>query len=112
MKPCTIVVLFLVASASLGCEQYTREYRQTHGGSYVFIQPLKDNGAYDTGEYNGHWLNKAYSVTRGVYYFDATYLLYFKNTSEISVWYKNETGKYSQIFDMSEKRTPFPIRMI
>lgn len=109
-----IVVLFLVLATGLnfGCETFTKEYHEKHGGSYVFIQPLTPSGAFDLGRYNGHWMNRAYSKARGTYYYDATYLRYFSNFSEVAVWYENETGHKSRIFDMGSEHPPFAVQYI
>lgn len=44
-------------SLSNTCEQDAKDYQDMHGGDMIFIQPLKESGAYDLGRYNGHWIN-------------------------------------------------------
>lgn len=34
------------------CELVVKEYQKIYGGPLIFIQPLKDNGAFDFGPYN------------------------------------------------------------
>lgn len=114
-----LVIAFpVVASAKLlepwqylegTCELAAKEYRAIYGGDLVFIQPLKDNGAFDLGEYNGAWLNKAWDKERGTYYTYYPTGDYFNNTDDIQSWYKYMTGKKSEIYDVNEVHTPFPI---
>lgn len=89
------------------CELIAKDYQAVHGGYLVFIQPLKSNGAYDLGEYNGHFLNKVYTKEKGLYYIDYYSQIYFNNTQEISKWYKDTMNKNSEIFDLSVRRPGF-----
>lgn len=75
------------------CELVAKEYQKIYNGSLIFIQPLKDNGAYDLGSYNGAFINKAYNKERGIYYIDYMSQSYFKNESEILYWYMWNTNK-------------------
>ena len=86
------------------CELVAKDYQRVYGGYLIFIQPLKDNGAYDLGPYNGHMINKAYTKERGIYYIDYVSQSYFKNESEVLDWY----GGHAIIFNMNEGGTPFP----
>ncbi len=90
------------------CELIAKDYQIIYGGSLILIQPLKDNGAYNLGPYNGHMINKAYSKERGVYYIDWETQSYFKNETEILEWYMWNTNKSATIFNMNEDRIPFP----
>ena len=41
-------------------EELIKITEDIYGGYLMFIQPLKDNGVYDLGPYNGTFINKAY----------------------------------------------------
>ena len=90
------------------CELVAKEYQQIYGGSLIFVQPLKDNGALDIGPYNGAFINKAYNKERGIYYIDYVSQTYFTNESEILEWYMVNNNKKAVIFNMNDGRTPFP----
>jgi len=51
------ILLLLVIGINNNCLHHALEYQRENGGDLIFVQPLKDNGAYDLGRYNGHWLN-------------------------------------------------------
>jgi len=91
------------------CELVAKEYQKIYGGSLVFVQPLKENGAFDLGPYNGWFLNKVYNKEKGVYYIDYMSQTYFNNTKEILDFYYIVTGKRAEIYDMGKKRPPFNI---
>lgn len=100
------ILLFVCPSAaSLDCEWLAKQWQEKNGGDLIFIQPLKENGAYDLGAYNGHLLN----YRAGIYYDSQTN---FSAIDEKSVleWYEFSTGKKSVLFNISEKRPPFSIR--
>lgn len=90
------------------CELVAKEYQKIYGGSLIFIQPLKDDGGYDMGPYNGAFINKAYNKEIGIYYIDYMSQSYFKNESEILDWYEWRTDKKAVIFNMNDGGTPFP----
>jgi hypothetical protein len=90
------------------CELVAKEYQKIYGGYLIFVQPLKDNGAWDLGPYNGAFINKAYNKERGIYYIDYMSQSYFKNESEILDWYIWRTNKKAVIFNMNDGGTPFP----
>ena len=90
------------------CELVAKEYQKIYNGSLIFIQPLKDNGAWDLGPYNGAFINKAYNKERGIYYIDYILQSYFTNESEILDRYMANTGKKAVIFNMNGGGTPFP----
>lgn len=91
------------------CELAAKDYQDVYGGHIMFIQPLKDGGAYDFGPYSGHFVNKAWNKERGIYYIDWQSQTYFNNTDEIKNWYYNTTGKKSEIYDMNDGGAPFPM---
>lgn len=91
------------------CELAAKEYRAVYGGDLIFVQPLKDNGAFDLGEYNGALLNKAWNKEKGTYYIYYPTGKYFNNTEEIKLWYKVKTGKQSEVYNVNEVHTPFPV---
>lgn len=89
------------------CELVAKEYQRIYGGYLIFIQPLKENGAFDIGPYNGAFINKAYNKDRGIYYIDYMSQSYFNNTNEILDWYYKITGKRSVIYNINEEHLPF-----
>lgn len=90
------------------CELVAKDYQKIYNGSLMFVQPLKDNGAYDLGPYNGAFINRAYNKERGIYYIDYMSQSYFKNESEILDLYMMITNKKAVIFNMNDGGTPFP----
>lgn len=58
------------AQGSNDCEQLAKEFQKVYGGDLVLVQPLKDNGAYDLGKYNGHWINQIYLKGIGIVFYD------------------------------------------
>lgn len=98
------------SAADLTCEKQAKEYREIHGGDLIFIQPLKDNGAFDLGEYNGHWMNKAYSKERGFYYYDVESTSYFEDDiSQIQYRYYVNTHKKVVVYNVNQEVVPFPL---
>lgn len=91
------------------CELIAKDYIRGNGGHLVFIQPLTESGAFDFGEFAGHWMNRAYSRDRGIYFYDWSTDTYFNNTKEVSGWYKNTRGKDNIVYDFAVARPDFPI---
>jgi len=91
------------------CELAAKDYQNMYGGDLILVQPLKDNGAYDLGEYNGIWLNKAWDRTRGIYYIYYPVGVYFNNTEEIKSYFFNLKNKQSEVFNINEVHPPFEI---
>lgn len=91
------------------CELIAKDYRAIYGGDLIFIQPLKDNGAYDLGDYNGAWINKAWNKNQGSYYFDYQSQTYFQSIDAIKDWYKMMTGKESEVFNVNQGGVPFSL---
>src|SRR3990170_2626665 len=101
------VIIPVVAQEDLNdCELLAKNYQREHYGSLVFIQPLKDNGAFDLGAYNGHWLNKAWNKEHGVYYYDVQDDLYFHTKAEVLDWYEWMTGKKAIVYNIQEGEVP------
>lgn len=115
MRILLIVILMFVLLASLvgvsanDCEKLAKDYQNEHGGYLIFIQPLKDNGAYDLGEYNGHWINQAYNKDRGVYFYDSQTDNYFNSSSDVLDWYEWTRNKKAEIFNYNKGEVPFAI---
>lgn len=106
-----LLLFALPASASLNdCEKLAKDYQDKHFGDLIFIQPLKDNGAYNLGEYSGHWLNKAWTKERGNYYYDSETDNYFKSESEVLDWYEWYNNKQAAIFNINQGGAPFAIK--
>jgi len=115
MKCIITFLIVLITVSSVGavandCEWLAKYYQDGYGGYLIFIQPLKDNGAYDLGAFNGHWLNKAYNKERGIYYYDSQTDNYFKSESEILDWYELATNKKAVLFNVNQGGVPFAIR--
>lgn len=90
------------------CELIAKDYQKVYGGSLMFIQPLKDNGAFDLGEYNGHFLNKVWDNYKGTYYVDYQTQSYFNNESEILEWYLwAYNRKTAVVYDLGSEHPPF-----
>jgi len=99
-----------VSASANDCEKLAKDYQKEHGGYLIFIQPLKDNGAYDFGAYNGHWINKAYNKKLGVYYYDSQMDNYFKTDLEVLDWYELTRNKKAELFNVNRGGVPFAIR--
>lgn len=110
-----LLILLLSLPFSAATEQRTDcyplavEYQQKHGGDLIFIQPLKESGAFNFGKHNGHWMNKAYSKERGTYYYDAQTNGYFKSKTAVSKWYLFFEGKKSIIYNVNQEAVPFSL---
>lgn len=91
------------------CELIAKDYQREFGGSMVFIQPLTADGAYDLGEFNGHWVNKAYNSKLGVYYIDYETKTYMYSLNGVRAWYEQWTGKKAEVFDLDFQHPPFPL---
>ena len=89
------------------CELIMKDYQNEFGGYFVFIQPLNPDGSYELGDYAGHWLNRAYSKDRGIYYIDYWTQTYFNNTQQIQDLYYNGVQKRSVVYDFAERRPEF-----
>ncbi len=93
------------------CELIAKDYQDMFFGDIVYIQPLKENGAFDFGAYKGHWINKAWNKERGIYYIDYKSQSYFNSTDEIKQWYEWVTGKQSMIYNVNQGGgVPFGIK--
>lgn len=88
--------------SSTECELIAKDYQREHGGSLVWIQPLKPNGAYDMGEYSSHILNKV-----GNEYIDYGWEYRTTDINSVREVYKMATGKDSQVWDLSQSRPRF-----
>lgn len=115
MKKIILILLLLSVINTVGaeendCEKEAKDYQNKHYGDLIFIQPLKPNGAFDFGEYNGHWINKAYNKDRGIYYYDVESQNYFKSESEVLEWYEWYTNKQAVLFNVNQGGVPFPIK--
>jgi len=92
------------------CEKLAKEYQNKHGGELIFIQPLTSSGAYDLGEYNGHWMNKAYSEEIGQYYYDPQSETLFPNDIKVVQRdFENIWNKKVQVFNYNQEGLPFPV---
>jgi len=92
------------------CELIAKDYQNIYGGSLVWIQPLKDNGAYDLGEYNAHIINRVYIYNEGIIYIDYQSGFSGHNLSDVGNWYEVYSGNNAfMIFELYKERPPFPM---
>lgn len=92
------------------CELIATDFQEEHGGSLVFVQPLKENGAYDLSEYGGHFLNAVYiSGNRQVFYFDWGNQKIFSTLEDAEAWYEGVYGRQVEIWNLAEEQPPFRI---
>lgn len=91
------------------CELIMKDYQAVYGGNFVFIMPHDESGSRDFSVL-GHWVNRAYSEERGIYYIDYESQTYFNDIEEISEWYKMRTGRRNRVYDYSHWAPPFSIR--
>jgi len=92
------------------CELRAKDYQSFHYGNLVFIQPLKDNGAFEFGLFTGHWINRAYIKGNGRMFIDAETNLTFKTKEEVLIWYEWMTNKKASIYIIGEDNIPFPMK--
>ena len=85
------------------CELIAKDFQKEFGGSLVWIQPLKDNGAFDLGDYNAHIINKVYFSGVGIVYIDYYSGMNMESIDEVQAWY----GKPARIYDLSIERPEF-----
>lgn len=87
------------------CELIAKDVQKEYGGSLVWIQPLKDNGAYDFGDYNAHIINKVYLSGVGVVYWDYQSGANMTSIDEVRTWYEwYSGGKNSEVYDLEFER--------
>jgi len=92
------------------CELIAKDFQNEFGGSLVFIQPLKENGAYDLCDYCGHWINKKYiSGNEKEFFFDWQNQRIFSSQTEIKDWWFEYTGNKIEIFELDRRNPPFGI---
>ncbi len=91
------------------CELIAKAYQEKYGGDLILIQPLKEDGTYDTGHFNGHIINKAWSKERGTYYTDYRTGHFFNNTEEVSEWYEINFQSRVSVFNLNKVHPPFPL---
>ncbi len=103
---CTIVILIFTtpvqAQISNDCEELALNYQFEHGGSLIFMNPLKSNGAYELCRYCGHWINYAHGK-----YYDVESNTTLSTEQEVKLWYKWNNNKKVEIWDVSIKHPPF-----
>jgi hypothetical protein len=106
-----LVLLVLIGSVSgeqNDCEKLAKDYQALYGGDLILVQPLKENGAYDLGAYNGHWMNRAWNKQIGNYYYDSETNSIFISKSEVLEWYEFYNKK-SVIFNYNQGEVPFAL---
>lgn len=111
-----LILLLLVITPAIAeendCEKLAKDYQKANYGDLIFIIPLKDNGAYDTGDLKGHWLNKAWSSEMGNYYYDEQQRTYMRTEKEVLNWYYENTGRRAALFNINRGGAPFPIKYL
>lgn len=91
------------------CELVAKDYQDIYGGYLIFIQPIKDDGAWDLGPYNGHFLNLVWSKELGSYYIDYQSQTLFKTEDDVLDWYYIMKGKKAVLFNVNKEHPSFPI---
>ncbi len=89
------------------CELIAKDYQREFGGDLIFVQPLKENGAYDLGEFKGKWLNRAWNKNQGSYYVDWESQTYFQSIEAIKDWYYFYEGQKAEVFNLNQGGVPF-----
>jgi len=95
------------------CELIAKDLMRAHSNAnLVFIMPLKDNGAYDTGAYSGHFINSV-SIHGKIYYIDYKSHSIMQSREEVLEWYhmwygKNQYSK-AEMWDLRTESPPFGI---
>jgi len=105
MRSIPLILILILILAFGTCELAAKEYQREHGGYLVFIQPLKENGAFDIGPYNGHWINLVYTKEQGLHFYDVGWNLTFENRTVIKRWYFDN----SEVYVLGEDTIPFPM---
>ncbi len=95
------------AQDGTNCEIIAKYYAQKYHMDIYIIVPLKENGALDLGNYNGHIINSK-TIDSHQYWFEfngvsGTHI--FTSKHDVIVWYHNMTGKNADVFDT--QHTPF-----
>jgi len=105
-----LFVLIIPAHAEVNdCEKLAKDYQRSYGGDLVLIQPLKDNGAYDLGEYSGHWMNRAWNKQLGNYYYDPQENTYYSSIDGIKIFYADLWDRDVVVFNYNKGGVPFGI---
>lgn len=91
------------------CELIAKEYQNVYGGHIILIQPLTRSGAYDLGEYRGHFINKAWNKEMGIYYIDYGSKTYYFAEKDIIGDYRQNKNETVVLFDINEQHPPFPM---
>lgn len=92
------------------CEKLAKDFQKEHSGNLIFIISLQENGAYETGKYAGHWINKAYSKEYGQFYYDpSTKTLFSNNTDDVKRYFETIWNKKVQVFNYNQDGLPFAI---
>lgn len=93
------------------CELTAKDFHNEFGGSLVFIQPLKTNGAYDLSDYGGHFINKRYvSGNKQEFFFDGGIQKIFSSQEEMETWYEDiYFGTKVETFELDKRYPPFGI---
>lgn len=100
----SLVLLTTPISALNNCEDLAKEFQQTNGGLVIFMNPIKDNGAFELCRYCGHWMNYINNS-----YYDTQSNTHLKTIDDVKTWYYWNTGKDVVVWDMSTTRPPFPL---
>ena len=96
----------------LNCEPLAKEYQrnvpQNYSVQLVWIQPLKDNGAFDLGEFNAHIINKVWDTTN-TYYFDPSTNERYNSIEEVMANYNSREQRKAVIYNVNEVHPPFAL---
>ena len=115
LSPAMIFIVFMISVSPVfaeqnDCEKLAKEYQKEHFGDLIFVQPLKDNGAYDLGDYKGHWMNKAWNKEMGNYYYDPVEKAYYNTEHAIMTDFEQKWNRKVVVFNVNKGGTPFPLK--
>ena len=91
------------------CEKLAKDYQAKYGGDFILVQPLKDNGAFDLGQYNGHWINKAWNKEVGTYYYDAQNNVYYSSSQSVELSFEGYWNKDVVVLNYNKGEIPFAL---
>ncbi len=92
------------------CELVAKDFQKEFGGSLVFVQPLKADGAYDLCDYCGQWMNKKYiSGNQKEFFFDCQHQKIYSSKEEIINLFKDNLNINIKVFELDKEHPPFAL---
>lgn len=110
---CSLTVDAMKSPSEYGnnqCELIAKDFQREYNGSLIFMQPLKSNGAWDLGEYNGHFINRYYNYTlKKELWIDYGNNLTFNSSQEAEEFFEMIWDKDYILIDLGKEHPPFPM---